>query len=129
MPVTRATTTRASAGERDRFVLVQWKPIPDAVEASGFPRDEWTDYRTVYMSRSPVASDERFVSDQRLASDQWRWECEYLADLDPDLADVPKRFRLIYAGRIHDVMAASVLGRNRAIELVTVATSRIEAAS
>lgn len=128
MPVTRRAvsgSTRASAGERDRLVLVRWRPVADSVEASGLPRDDWSDYRSIYMSRSVQSSDERFVADQVAAADVTRWELEYLADMDPDVADVPKRFQLVYRGRTYDVIAATVVGRGKAIELTTLAPTAI----
>jgi len=119
-----------SSGRRDRYVLIQWRPAPDDVEASGLPKDDWSDYRSVYMSRGVMAFDERFVADQISATEQMVWQCEYLADLDPDVVDVPKRVRLIYGGRPFNVLGASVIGRGRAIEFITSAgTTLAEAVS
>jgi head-tail adaptor len=115
----------ASAGVRDRLVRVEWRPVADDVEASGFPKDDWTTYRDVYMARTIAPATERFQSDQTSAVATARWECEYLADMDPDVTDVPKRFRLQYGGRAFDIVSASVIGRQRALALMTLAPSGV----
>lgn len=128
MPVTRRggkDSGPASSGARDRYVLVQVRPAADAVEASGFPADEWADFRSLYMSRAAMSVEERFTSDQTSAAGLMRWECEYLEAMDPDLVDVPKRYRLVYGGRPWDIIGASVIGRSRAIELVTLGASGV----
>lgn len=117
----------AAAGARDRYVLIEWRPAADAVETSGLPKDEWTPYRFVFMRRETTALEERFASDQITAAFQTRWISEYLVDLDPDVVDVPKRVRLVYGGRVFDVVGAAVIGRGQAMELVTIAGSSLEA--
>jgi len=64
-----------------------------------------------------------------LASTVQRWEVEYLEDMDPDVVDVQKRFRILYGGRVMDVIGATVHGRRRAIELVTLEASGVGAAA
>ena len=129
MPLVRRVGASAppSAGTRDRLVRIEWRPVADAVEPSGFPRDAWTPYRDVYMSRSVVQYDERFRADQTAASSTAEWQCEYLADMDPSVVDVPKRFRLVEGGRTFDILSADVIGRQRALVLVTLAASAVPA--
>ena len=45
----------------------------------------------------------------------------YRADMDPDLIDVPKVRRLLYKGRVYDIVAATLLSRQEGVEVETLA--------
>ncbi len=111
-----------SVGQRDRFVTVQQTPAE--TPGAGFPVETWTTLASLWLQRVEqitVRSDEQFRADQLSGSSYERWRCEYRADMDPDLVDVPKRRRLVYQGRTFDITSAVLIGRRQEIELVTLA--------
>lgn len=108
------------SGERDRAVTIQQQA--ESAGASGFPVDTWSTLATPYWcSKQDVSGKERFTADQLSAPYTTRWEGGYRADMDPELVDVPKTRRLVYQGRAHDIVAASMIGRKEGIELLTLA--------
>lgn len=109
-------------GQRDRYVTVQQTPAE--TPGGGFPVEAWTTLGKIWLQRVEqitIRSDESFKADQLSASSYEKWECDYRADMDPDLLDVPKRRRILYLGRIYDITSARQIGRKEAIELVTLA--------
>lgn len=109
-------------GQRDRRVTIQQRPAADASETSGFPVDgPWTTLVSCDMAKFDVGGRERFQSAQTSAAYDTRWEMEYRADMDPELVDVAKLRRLVYAGRTYDIVAASQIGRRDGVEITTLA--------
>ena len=121
MPVGRTVLTgqpRMAAGMRDRLVTVETKT--DTTDDSGFPSDgTWSTLTTVYMSRRDVTADERMAAGMDTAFANTVWHSPYLADLDPELVDVPSTKRLSYKGRVYNIRAASLLDRRAGVELMT----------
>jgi len=109
----------AEAGKRDRWVTMQ--QATDAKAASNYPIEPWTTLTSVWASREPVDGREQFTADQQSAPYDSRWELPYSADWDPALLNVPKARRLVHEGRVHDIVAASEIGRKRGVELMTLA--------
>lgn len=108
------------AGERDRVVTVQ--QLTDGAGDSQFPTETWaTLIGTYWCSKEDVGGRERFAMDQTTAPYDTRWQGPYLASLDPELVDVAKTRRLVYQGRVHDIVAASQIGRRDGIEFLTLA--------
>lgn len=112
------------AGERDRSITLV--PVSDSRGSSGFPVE--TDAATVnqialWASKNDLGGRERFVANQLTAPYDTRWEVNYRSDIDPDLVNVPKTFALVYQGRRHDIVSASMIGRKEGVELLTLARS------
>lgn len=107
------------AGERDRLVTVQ--QLTESVGTSGFPVEAWTPLASVYLGKTPAGGRERYAAsaDQFSAPYDTRWEGPYRADMDPELIDVEKKRRLLYKGRIHNIVHAAMIGRYEGIELLT----------
>lgn len=106
-------------GARDRSVTVQ--QLTEGTGSSGFPTSSWTTLATVWMQKQDMRARERYEFGQLSASADTRWEMGYRTDMDPELVDVAKVRRLVYQGRIYDIVEASVIGRRDGIELVTLA--------
>lgn len=122
--------TRASSGQRNCMVTIQARPDEDAVDTSGFPTEQWaTLYPLVAMSREDIVSQSRgqehFVAGQLSGAKLTRWEMDYAPDMDPDVHDVPKFRRLLYLGRVHDIIDAALIGQRRAVELRTTSAKRV----
>lgn len=122
-----SSRTRLDAGKRDRIVTIQQRPTTDEVdEDSGEPVETWT---TLVSSMPVCISDingwERFRADQLSARFDKRIEMNYRADMDPELVDVPKTRRLLWNGRVLDIVQASQVGRRAGIELLTLAASGV----
>lgn len=114
--MSQRTETR-DAGARDRLVTIQ--QLTESIGTSGFPVEAWTALTTAYMSKAPIGGRERFVADQVSAPYDTRWEGPYRTDLDPELIDVPKKRRLVYKGRVYDIVDAQMMGRYEGVELLT----------
>ncbi len=108
----------------DRYVTVQFRA--DADSTTGFPVDDWDATR----SRSvPMARQERDPVDfrggeiraalQTQAAVETRWVMRYRVDMDPDLVDVARNRRLVYQGRVLDILSAEHIGRKAFVELLT----------
>lgn len=107
------------AGERDR--LVRLVPLTEGVDTEHFPIEEEGTAISVWASKNDIGARERFTADQMSAPYTTRWELAYRSDIDPDVVDVPKAFRLVYQGRTYDIQAASMIGRKEGVELLTLA--------
>lgn len=111
------------SGERDRYITIQ--QLTESKGSSGFPVEAWTTLVQMFAMKQDMNATERFRLDQLAAKSDTRWEINYRADMDPDLVDVPKSRRVLYQGRVYDIVAASQIGRLEGVELMTLAGSRI----
>lgn len=96
----------ATIGERDKLVTIQ-----RGVQTKGtshLPVTSWNDLAplTAYMRRIDASGSERLTSAQLQASVDSEWEMPYVAAMDPELVDVPKLRRLVYAGRTFNIQRA-----------------------
>jgi SPP1 family predicted phage head-tail adaptor len=112
----------ASAGQRDRLVTIQ--QVTDGLGASRFPTEGWTDLATAWMSKRDVHQTEQFQAAQVTAPIDTQWDMEYRADMDPELVDVAKSRRLVYQGRVFDIVGAAQSGRRDGIMLSTLAAGK-----
>lgn len=117
---------RASSGQRDKRVTIESRPSEDAVGGSGFPVESWSVVAIEWMSKQDFAADEQFKSAQLAASFTSVFRLAYRADMDPDVVDVTKLRRLVYQGRVFDILGARQVGRQAEIELITLAGSQQE---
>jgi len=111
------------SGERDRVVTIQ--QLVESAPASRFPTERWiTLTDTVWMRKQDARASERVKAEHLAADFETQWEMGYAADMDPDLVDVAKTRRLLYLGRVHEIVAASQIGRREGIELLTIASTK-----
>lgn len=115
-------------GDRDRRVTIQYRR--DGTSTTDFPVDDWdtTRSRTVWMGRADLRGAEKLAATGVQASYDARWTMGYREDMDPDLVDVPKGRRLVYQGRVLDIVWAQHIGRKDGIELGTIANPSGETA-
>ena len=117
----------------DRYVTVQYRTDGDS--ATNFPVDDWdvTRSRRVAMQRQELErfafqGDESRNALQVHASAETRWMMRYRTDMDPDLVDVARNRRLVYQGRVLDIVSAEHIGRKDFIEFRVVANPSGETA-
>lgn len=111
-------------GERDKRVTIE--VLTDGAGAtSGAAIETPTTLAQVFMSKEDQGARERFALGQTSAPFDTRWEMAYASNMDPELLDVPKSRRLVYQGRVYDIVGANLIGMREAIELLTLAGSRI----
>lgn len=115
--------TPMEAGERDRYITIQ--QLTETIGSSGFPVETWATLVQMFAMKQDLGATERFRLDQLSAKADTRWEINYRADMDPDLVDIPKARRVVYQGRVYDIVAASQIGRLEGVELITLAGSRV----
>lgn len=107
-----------NAGALDREVTIEQQ----SEAASGYPSETWTTLEAgVWMSKQDTRGGERFRAAQLSAPYDTVWQLHWRDDMDPDLLDVPKTRRLVYRGRVYDIVRATELGRREGIALETVA--------
>jgi head-tail adaptor len=118
-----------ATGERTQTVVLQQRPVADAVDTSGAPTEvtEWTTLvASMPAGKYDLQGAEKLRAEQLSARYDTRWEINYRADMDPDLLDVAKLRRILHRGRIHDIVAASVIERRDGIELMTLTGMRTD---
>ena len=107
-------------GLRDRVVTIESRTA--GVDSEGAPNDSWSTLVSACpASKGDITGWERLKADQMSARYDTRWEINYRLDMDPELVDVAKERRLTANGRVHDIVAASEIGRRDGIELLTIA--------
>lgn len=110
--------TPRGAGTRDRVVTIQSTPAP---AGPGYPVETFTDLTTVRARRQDTGGRERFVDNKHSAPFDTTWELPYIDAMDPERQQVAKKFRLVHATRIHDVVYSEIIGRKRGILAMTLA--------
>ncbi len=108
-----------AVGLRTRSVTIQ--ELTASKGDSGFPIESWTTLTTVRASKDDATGQERFIASQLSAPFETTWQIPFLASMDPEVVNVPKTRRLLYAGRIHDIVSATPIGLHRGLELKTLA--------
>jgi SPP1 family predicted phage head-tail adaptor len=116
--------TAMEPGERDRAVVIQ--QVTDSIGSAGSPVETWTTLDAqVWMRKLDASQAERFRAAQLSAPFDTQWEMGYRDDMDPELVDVTKVRRLVYQGRVYDIVSASQIGRREGIELLTLAKGKV----
>jgi hypothetical protein len=112
-----------AAGARDRAVCIE--ALTSSLDESGFPIEAWTELTPIeWMHRKDLAGGEKAAAMQVTALMDSAWVMAYRPDMDPESVDVLKTRRLVYQGRIFDIVAAAIVGRRDGIELMTLSTDR-----
>lgn len=110
------------AGARAWVVTIEG--AVDGTDAAGFPIRVWTPIVVIPAKRSQSSAAEVYAATGEVARIVVVWETNYRADCDPDRLDVAKDRRVVYRGRIHDVISADVVGPGLArISWATVAAT------
>lgn len=111
------------SGERDRMITLEQRPATLSKDASGTPIDgPWTTLvEHMPASKMVIGGRERFNAQQLTSPYDTRWEINYRTDMDPELINVPKLRRVVYQGRVHDIVHADHIGRREGVELLTLA--------
>lgn len=111
----------AAAGARDRLVTIE--QLTESKGTSNYPVESWDTLVDVWAHKADASARERFSfsANQETAPYDTRWTIPFLESMDPDAVDVRKTRRLLYRGRVHDIVGAMEIGRREAIELQTLA--------
>jgi len=111
---------QVAAGLRNRLVTIQ--QLVESKGPSGFPVESWISLTIVDASKNDDVGQERFNANQLSSPFDTTWQIPYLASMDPELLNVPKKRRLVYRGRVYDIVSADPVGEiHRGIELKTLA--------
>lgn len=100
-------------GHLDRRVTIQ--QATNGVDEAGAPLQVWTTLATVWMGRDHIRGMERVQAGMAQSAYDARWLMHYRADMDPDLVDVPKDRRLVFGGRVHEIVGAQHVGRKQGL--------------
>ncbi len=110
---------RLAAGLRTDYVTIQ--ELTASEGESGFPVESWTTLTHVKASKDDATGQERFIASQLSAPFETTWQIPFLASMDPERVNVQKTRRLVFAGRVHDIVSATPIGLHRGLELKTLA--------
>jgi SPP1 family predicted phage head-tail adaptor len=99
----------------------------EGVDGSGAPETTWADLGTVRAGRRHWTSNETFRGEQLSAAMFTVWTMRYWSEMDPDLVDIQKSRRLVYQGRIYDIVEVAPMDPRVGLEVRTLASSRLEA--
>ncbi len=116
------------AGARDRRITIQQRTTTDQADSSGTPNEvgTWTTLVHAYAQKLVIGGRERFDAEQRSAPYDTRWRIGYRADMDPELVDsVQKLRRIVYKGRIYDIVDAQLIDRRDGVDLLTLSGGTI----
>lgn len=107
------------AGAREFHIEIE--KLTEAQADSNFPTEDWVSLVKLWASREYVSLDERFQSQQTIATAVIRWTIPYRRDMDPDEVQVAKARRLKYKGRVYNILSAEMKNRGdgKGIVLVT----------
>lgn len=112
-----------NAGTLDREVTIEQLQTEGA---PGYPVESWVTLEAgVWMSKQDIRGNERFRASQLSANFDTRWQLQWRDDMDPNVIDVPKTRRLVFAGRTYDITAAMEIGRQEGVELLTIASANV----
>jgi hypothetical protein len=125
----RKRTERESSpiGKRDHVVRLESRDSAASLDDSGFPTgggspSEWeTLAETEMFSKTDISGKERLEAGQLSSPFDSQWNGSYRSDMDPELIDVAKLRRIVHEGRVYDIVSASVVGRKRSIDYLTLA--------
>jgi head-tail adaptor len=110
------------AGRRDRVITIE--QLAESAGSSGYPVEGWSTLAAgMPASKEDANPRERKIAEHMSARFDTTWQIGYRLDMDPDLVDVPKTRRIVYAGRVFDIVAARQIGRRAAVELDTIAAT------
>ena len=100
---------RASAGNRDRRILVQrWTP---AVDTAGQEVEGWTDVMTLWASVEEGSGDETFQADQRTQAQTMTFEILYVPGIVPT-------HTIVYKEKRYDIKEIAEVGRRDGLRIV-----------
>ena len=99
------------SGNLDRQVELQAKTVKQ--DNYGEEIETWTKIATIWAGRKDLRGNEFFAAKQLSAEITCKWIVRYRNDITPDAS------RLVYDGKIHDVLAVIELGRREGLELMT----------
>lgn len=112
--------SKLSSGQRDKDVRIEQRTTSKG--ATNYPVETWTTLIALeWMARTEQRANERFAATQESAATETSWEMDYRLEMDPDLVNVPADRRLVYLGRVYNIIAATTIGPKLGIELLTVA--------
>ena len=97
------------AGELDRRVTIEYKT--EAPDTSGQPIETWKTLFETWATVRPLRGDERYMSEQTVASADTQFRIRFRADITP-------LNRINYDGRIYDITGVIELGRTEGLEIL-----------
>ncbi len=116
-------------GLRTKLVTIQ--QVTDSKGPSGRPVETWTVLCQAWMEREDASlrpdMAEHYTTAQQFSRSDVIWRMPYQANMDPEVINVPKRRRLLYGGRVYDIVSATPIGQHAKIELTTMANTAVPA--
>jgi SPP1 family predicted phage head-tail adaptor len=101
-----------AAGRLDRRVIIERKTVLQ--DETGQPVETWSTWKIVFMGKRDVRADERFRSDQELASETTVFVSHYIAG-------VTAQDRLVTEGKTYDIIGVAEVGRRSGLEITATA--------
>lgn len=112
----------ADAGRRDRVITIE--QLIETPAPGSYPLEAWEPLIILPAAKLELSAAERYQQGVTTGAYDTRWQINYREDCDPDLVDVTKRRRVVFGGRVLNIVGAEHLGRRAGIELRTVGAAR-----
>jgi SPP1 family predicted phage head-tail adaptor len=106
------------AGARDRMITIQTPDI-GVVDAAGARIPTWNDVGSAWASYQPVKDGERSAASQVTASITARFQIPWT----PEFHTIDERHRVLFDGRVFDVVSVKEMGRAQGIEISATASA------
>jgi len=107
-------------GQRDKLVTVEARTVTrDAAKAVV---ETWAPLFTTYMAvvQQKIRQEpERYVANQLSARQDTVWQMRFRDDMDPEVVNVASDRRLVFRGRIYDIVRADRIGFRDEISVQT----------
>ncbi len=112
-------------GLRTKLVTIQ--QVTDSKGPSGRPVETWITLCQAWMERDDLTGTEHYTTAQEFSRSDVIWRMPYQSNMDPESLNEPKTRRLLYAGRVYDIVSAVPIGQHAKIELTTLANTAVPA--
>ena len=101
-------------GRLDRRITIQRKTT--SLDNAGEPSESWTDLTTVWAEVRGLTGQERINGEHLVAQEQVQFRIRWSTTVD----DVSPLDQISFNGEIYDIIQATPVGRNEAIQILAV---------
>jgi len=99
------------AGRKDRRIAIQ--TLTTTRSATGAVTEAWILAHTVWAEKTHIDGGEKFTGDQLVSEAYVNFKIDYISNISPRL------HRVLYEGRVYDILNTAEVGRREALNIVT----------
>jgi head-tail adaptor len=126
MPRALATSRSAHTGQRDLLITIE--RLVEGLSDSNYPTEAFGQPMQFWAYREYVTLEEQFRGNQLTATAMERWDIPYSEAMDPDDVDVTKKRRIVFKGRVRNIISAEVLPHDMGRSIILTTQSAVDGA-